>query len=206
MVEELPKLINETKDKVKPYHSFADLVKSEVLGKDFEIQVEKRDSGIAIVAPHGGRIEPYTTEIAHYVAGDIHSFYSLLGLKDSGNAVMHISSNLFDEPEALKLAKTVSVVITIHGMKGDEIENIVLGGLNRELIEKIKQQLVANGFDSEVASLEGALSGAGINNICNRGILGKGVQIEISRKLRQRLIEDKKILEKFKQAVVGQIS
>ena len=57
------------------------------------------------MAPHGGGIEPGTTEIAEAVAGHEHTFYSFSGVKARGNSVLHITSSRFDEPEGIAIAK-----------------------------------------------------------------------------------------------------
>ncbi|MFA6585875.1 MAG: poly-gamma-glutamate hydrolase family protein [Candidatus Paceibacterota bacterium] len=201
MVEEFPNKENERMS----YNSFADLVKSEIQGEDFDIQIEKRDSQIAFFAPHGGKIEPGTTEIVHYLAGNEYSFYSFVGKKGSNNFLMHISSNSFDEPQALELAKSVDRVITIHGMKGNDVEKITLGGLDKELILKVKQQLLNVDFPVEIADADSTLKGVSIENICNKGNSGKGLQIEISRMLRQKLVSNEIDLERFRRAIMNSI-
>jgi phage replication-related protein YjqB (UPF0714/DUF867 family) len=40
------------------YRSFAELSAHERLGKDYTIDFVERDSPVAIIAPHGGKIEP----------------------------------------------------------------------------------------------------------------------------------------------------
>jgi phage replication-related protein YjqB (UPF0714/DUF867 family) len=47
---------------------------------------------LAILAPHGGGIEPGTSELAEAVAGEGLSFYAFEGLKRSGNAVLHVGT------------------------------------------------------------------------------------------------------------------
>jgi phage replication-related protein YjqB (UPF0714/DUF867 family) len=39
----------------------------------------------AVIAPHGGAIEPGTTEVAEAIAGDRFSFYTLEGVKTRDN-------------------------------------------------------------------------------------------------------------------------
>lgn len=43
-------------------------------------------------APHGGGIEPGTSEIADAIGGERGSFYTFGGLKSSGTADLHITS------------------------------------------------------------------------------------------------------------------
>ena len=58
------------------YKDFKSLSAVEKEGKDFQIWSNKIKSRIAIVAPHGGGIEPGTSEIAKYIAGDDFTCYS----------------------------------------------------------------------------------------------------------------------------------
>ena len=52
------------------YAGFADLARSQIRGMDCEIEVQQRPaSPVAIIAPHGGRIERRTSEIARMIAG-----------------------------------------------------------------------------------------------------------------------------------------
>jgi poly-gamma-glutamate hydrolase-like protein len=57
----------------------------------------------ALVAPHGGGIEPGTSELADAIAASDLSFYTFEGLKPSGNTDLHITSTRFDEPMCLTL-------------------------------------------------------------------------------------------------------
>ena len=52
------------------YPSFAALLKHHVEGRDFTRVIEVRDGArVAIIAPHGGKIEPRTDSIAKALAG-----------------------------------------------------------------------------------------------------------------------------------------
>ena len=82
-----------------PYRSFRELARREPKEGAYLIEYRRGASGIAVMAIHGGGIEPGTTEIAEAVAGRDHSFYSFTGIKPEGNWRLHISSRLFDEPD-----------------------------------------------------------------------------------------------------------
>ena len=71
---------------MKEYSSYENLSKAEVVGKDYRIRKRHGTSGILLMAPHGGGIEPGTTEIAEAIAGKCHSFYTFSGIKPKGNA------------------------------------------------------------------------------------------------------------------------
>lgn len=181
------------------YQSFKDLVEHEVEGRDYQIRIEVRDPSILIMAPHGGRIEPTTEIIAEAIAGADYSFYSFEGLKANGNDILHIESHLFDEPGALQTVKQADIVITVHGQIDQKDGFVMVGGLDESLGYKIKQQLEEAGFEIRIPT-EG-LMGTDPQNICNRGKLKQGVQLEISRKVRDLLRNDKDRLQIFVDAV-----
>lgn len=189
-----------------PYKSFKELAKKEVEDNDYHITLISRESPVLIMAPHGGKIEPGTTQIAQAVAGDAYSFYSFEGLKptEQDNQILHIESHLFNEPHALKAVRKTEIVITIHGQGDNKDEFVMIGGLNTRLALEIQKQFKAAGFQTLPPTEK--LSAVDQNNICNRGITGGGVQLEISRKLRDSLMLDKGRLQEFAGAVCQGIS
>jgi len=83
------------------YPNFAALARSQRSGIDYRVLVRRAEPAFAVIAPHGGGIEPGTSEIADAIAGEKHSCYEFEGLKPSGNSVLHITSTHFDEPMCL---------------------------------------------------------------------------------------------------------
>ena len=67
------------------YDSFAALAKSEIKGIDYDIEIHECNSAVAIIAPHGGEIEPETTLIAKSIAQNQYNFYSFIPLKAGRN-------------------------------------------------------------------------------------------------------------------------
>ena len=64
------------------YASFAELALHEADGRDFRVvRIDRPGSTVAILAPHGGRIEAGTSEIAELIAGTEHSLFCFEGLK-----------------------------------------------------------------------------------------------------------------------------
>jgi phage replication-related protein YjqB (UPF0714/DUF867 family) len=167
------------------YGSYAELECSEIKGCDYQIHTREGHSGIALMAIHGGEIEPGTLEIAVSAAGDEHSFYAFEGTKEGRNSDLHLKSESFDEPVGVSVARTADVVVTIHGCEED-FEVIYLGGLHKDLKCLIQRKLSLCGFYVPDAVRPG-LAGTNPSNICNRGRTGEGVQIEISRGLRRRM-------------------
>jgi phage replication-related protein YjqB (UPF0714/DUF867 family) len=182
-----------------PYKSFQELADCEVEDKDYQISVRLRDERVLIMAPHGGKIEPTTSMIAEAIAGENYSFYSFEGLKGEGNGILHIESHLFNEPRGLQAAQKADVVITIHGQLDHKEGFIMVGGLHIDLRSEIRRRLEANGFQTRTPP-EG-LQGIDAENICNRGRLKGGVQLEVSRKERDLLKTDKERLERFASGV-----
>ena len=172
------------------YHSFAELAAHEKEGHDYRIRITPRESPVAIFAPHGGRIEPGTSEITAAIAADMFSFYCFEGLvPERPHTDLHITSDYFDEPQARALAAACNVVITIHGRwstHGDVVTWI--GGLDKTLGKAIATALEGSGFATQTENLR--LSGEGPSNICNSGRTGKGVQLELPRDLRDELTTD----------------
>jgi alpha-amylase len=142
---------------------------------------------LAVLAIHGGRIEPGTTEVAEALAGEQYSFYTFEGLKPNHNEVLRLPSHRFDEPRALALLDTTDVVVAIDGCEG-EGALIQLGGLADTLQTHLRESLLAAGFQvaetrpTEATGLDPA------QEICNRGQSGAGVQVSLSRGLRDRLL------------------
>lgn len=180
------------------YMGFKELVDREAEGQGYRVRIELRDPRVLIMAPHGGKIEPMTAEIAKAIAGMDYSFYSFEGLK-TDSRVLHIESHLFDEPRALQAIEKADVVITVHGQIDQKDEFVMVGGLHDSLRLEIIQQLEAAGFQTREPA-EG-LMGTDPQNICNRGKSKQGVQLEISRKVRDLLRKDKNELQTFANAV-----
>ncbi len=181
------------------YQSFKDLATHEVEGQDYRIRVELRDPNVLIMAPHGGKIEPTTGEIAEAIAGSVYSSYVFEGLKTDGNGVLHIESHLFDEPRALEAVEKAEVVITVHGQLNQKDEFVMIGGLHDHLRLEVQQQLEATGFQARPPT-EG-LMGTDPMNICNRGKSKQGIQLEVSRKARDLLRSDGDRLRVFAKAM-----
>ncbi len=133
------------KHEMDKYANYNDLKQHEREGKDYVVILRESNSRIAVIAPHGGGIEPGTAEIADVVAGAEHTFYAFKGIKKKGNAVLHITSNRFDEPKGVGIAKKADVVISIHGHHGNE-DRVYIGGRNRDLKLRILHMLNKAGF------------------------------------------------------------
>lgn len=167
------------------YPGFDELMRAEA-ETDYAIRLRDGQSGVAILAPHGGRIEPGTSEIADAAAGREHTLYAFEGLKSEGNRVLHIASTRFDEPLGLGVALSARLIVTIHGCAGMR-EFVCVGSRDPQIRERFQLRLEEGGF-SVGDSLRSALRGHHPDNLCNRSRKGPGVQLEISRGLRLRML------------------
>jgi phage replication-related protein YjqB (UPF0714/DUF867 family) len=167
------------------YNNFNQLLAYEKKDIDFRRRVKQRNSGWLIIAPHGGGIEPGTSELAVAIARFNHSLYTFEGIKKSDNKTLHITSTQFDDPQLLKLLNSSKGTIAIHGSSGNE-QIAYVGGLQDDIRDKIIAQLSENGVQATISS-NPSLQGRGIDNICNRNSIGKGVQIELTEGLRSAM-------------------
>jgi phage replication-related protein YjqB (UPF0714/DUF867 family) len=183
------------------YASFAALSRHERAGIDYAIVCEDRHSPIAVIAPHGGHIEPGTTEIAGAIASGDLSFYSFTGLRPGRrHGDLHITSHRFDEPRCLALLARSDVVIAVHGRTDvDDPLLVYLGGLDTVLRDRLRQSLAAAGFEARHDAQR--YPGLHAMNVCNRGRSGRGVQMELPRSLRDQLAADPSYLQHFAHAV-----
>lgn len=151
------------------YKNFAELAAHEKENTDFQVRSEMRRDAAAVIAPHGGGIEPGTSELAEAIAGADLSFYAFEGLKKDGNGVLHVTSDHFDEATAIELVSASPTVVAVHGeLKCTDNEGV-------EFVVRIHDNP--------------NLQGVNENNICNRGRSGQGVQLEVSQPLRRSFFE-----------------
>ncbi len=166
------------------YRGFHDLASAQVRGRDYEIDIRRRPgSEVAIIAPHGGRIEDGTSELARAIAGDDFHLYLFEGTRPSLNYVaLHLTSHRFDEPECLSLIAECRYVVALHGCEGTD-PRVLLGGRDRALKAALDRHIANAGFSTETEGHR--FPGEHPNNVCNRGLHGRGVQLEVTHPLRR---------------------
>jgi len=171
------------------YCNFEALSRAETAGVDYRILLRRAAAAFAVVAPHGGGIEPGTSEIADAIADEEFSVYTFEGVKSDGNAVLHITSTRFDEPMCLTVIDASEIVLTLHGEESEaDSEGVFVGGRDTGLGGRLGAALEAKGFivkkhpDPDLQGLER-------RNLCNLGQSGKGVQLELSRTVREQMFE-----------------
>lgn len=166
----------------------------------------ERISACLIAAPHGGKIEPGTSEVVKAVAElGPWAWYSFEGRLPSRNwRRLHVTSSSFDEPRFSELVSQTSFVVSLHGMKGNR-RKILLGGRSAAGRSVFKRHLDAALEPWNVKTTEADGSNVGIgglarDNLVNRG-RNDGVQLEISRGLRRLLAEDRAVFVSLRDAM-----
>lgn len=165
------------------YLNYKQLSANEIKGKDYDIYTINNFSQTFIIALHGGGIEIGTSEATNAIARRSSSnMYIFEGLKSSGNSVLHITSTNFDEPTALNLVGLSSRTISLHGASG-ATPKVYIGGLDTNLINHLKNAFMR--WSIKVGNASEEINGDNPNNIINRNKVSKGVQLELTRALRQ---------------------
>lgn len=167
------------------FRCYDDLAQRFVEGVDYALHVKRRErSRVAVLAPHGGRIEGRTSEVARLIAGDAHSLYLFEGLRTTGDNFdcLHLASHRFDEPSALDLISDCDTVVAVHGYSAPG-PDVLLGGLDEALKLEVARSLAAVGLSCLTGGHR--FPGRDPRNICNRGRTGRGVQLELSDGLRK---------------------
>jgi phage replication-related protein YjqB (UPF0714/DUF867 family) len=183
------------------YSNFEELALNEREGRDYRIVIKNRMAQATVIAIHGGKIESTTSEIAKAIAGTTFNIYLFEGMKSRNNSSLHITSHRFDEPRALSLVRKSPVCISIHGCGEKKRPIVYLGGLNRSLKGMVLNELLSTGLiDQECLKDVNKFPASLRRNIVNRGSK-KGVQIEISRYLRDSLKDDREKLKSFSSAI-----
>ncbi len=173
-----------TDDRYQPYASFRQLARYEREGVDYQRRWARRGSPILIAAPHGGGIEPGTSEVAAVVAGKVHALYVFEGYKGEQNQRLHVASTRFDDPLLDNLLEESDYVAAMHGCR--EAKPLVyVGGLHENWVLQSIDLLRQAGFFAERD--ESRHAGRFPANLCNRGRRGMGVQFELSRGLRRQM-------------------
>jgi phage replication-related protein YjqB (UPF0714/DUF867 family) len=164
------------------YHSFHDLTAGESSG--YRIEWISRISKVLIITPHGGEIEPGTSEIVRALAGNEFSWYCFEGTRLDGNKHLHITSTRFDEPVSAGMLDLAHAVFAVHGCRSRR-KIVFVGGLHNEWVLRFIDAFQQAGFEAERGEYN--ISGSSPRNICNRGNGRKGVQIELTEGLRKDL-------------------
>ncbi|MGW2559709.1 poly-gamma-glutamate hydrolase family protein [Streptomyces sp. NPDC001514] len=162
-----------------------------------------------VMAIHGGGIEGGTSELCLGVAGyhpatlavtpaggPVHDYWMFEGVRSTDNDLLHVTSTHNDDRTALSMAASSLNVLSLHGCDASTAgasagvpEAVVVGGLNSEFKTYLHEEFRAAGFQTIDGSTVPALAGVDPDNICNKTLLGKGAQLEITKELRQSMFD-----------------
>jgi phage replication-related protein YjqB (UPF0714/DUF867 family) len=162
-----------------------------------------------ILAPHGGGIEPGTSELCLAVAGYhpaslpqipaagvTYDYWMFEGLRDSGNPELHVTSTGCDDGVAVSLCAGSLNALALHGFlprppdMSEDDQIVLAGGGNTVLAGYLLEGLCRAGFDARDAGQHGELNGDARCNIVNRTLLGMGAQLELSKPLRDAMFTE----------------
>ena len=158
-----------------------------------------------ILAPHGGGIEPGTSELCLAVAGYhpanlpdtppagvTYDYWMLEGVRERGNAPLHVPSTGCDDGMAVSLCAGALNALSLHGFEPKpplpaDKRLVLVGGGDEDLRLLLLRTLDAAGLPVEDAAGRGELDGNSSLNIVNRTRRGKGAQLEVSKPLRDAM-------------------
>lgn len=113
---------------VDRYKSFNEPAANERLDIDYRIRALDRGSEAVILVPHGGWIEPKTSETAYAIARTDLSFYTFEAIRIGTHGDFHITSHRFDEPTAVGLVGRSWTAVSIHLRRNDGTDMVWLSG------------------------------------------------------------------------------
>ncbi len=180
------------------YRSLEELMKVEKEGVDYRICLYDRNHEVTVIAPHGGDIEPGTSEVAESIAGSDWNKFLFEGIKPSKNRSLHVTSTRFRHPALDLLLMKSRVAVSVHGKEGRG-ESVAAGGMNEEFMEVILEGLLVSGFDAR-SETNPTLSARESGNFVNVP-RERGVQLEITRSLRAHLCRDQALMAAFTEAI-----
>ncbi len=179
------------------YRDFYALKADNTEGLDYSREVYYRGSPVTVFAVHGGDIEPETARVARRVAGRNFNLYIFNGWGGKNSSRLHVTAAHFDDPLAVRLATSSVLGVALHE-QADRGSRVCVGGSNKAAAELMAARLEAAGFSAEAPC--GSLPGVSAANIVNRTSAG-GVQLEMTRRLLERLGRNEADLSRFSEAV-----
>jgi phage replication-related protein YjqB (UPF0714/DUF867 family) len=168
----------------------------EVIDRGFvpgrDLRIAFGDGNIArclLVAPHGGGIEPGTSEILRAVVElGGWAWYEFAGFLRKGNKEsLRIASTRFDEPTLLTLLPQTDFVVTFHGAGGTSDQITTLSGSWEAGRATLAAAMNATTAVHGVRAVNTTGPSMEIADIINRGKRAQGVRLEFSRGARNNL-------------------
>ncbi len=179
------------------YPDFAALKAANVEGLDYSREVYDRGSRVSVFALHGGDIERATSRLARGIAGRDFNLYIFSGWQGKESGRLHVTATHFDDPDAVKLAASGTLGLSLHA-QADNGSWVCVGGANKAAAALVTKRLEDAGFAAVTPCAR--LAGTSPKNIVNRASAG-GVQLEITLRLLARLERDGEELARFTGAV-----
>jgi phage replication-related protein YjqB (UPF0714/DUF867 family) len=188
------------------YGSFAELAAAED-PSDYNIKTNVVGSNTTILAIHGGGIERGTSELVEALGGTgKYNTYLFEGQKAADNGSLFIKAINFDEPRAVSLVNKSDYTVSVIGAAGND-ELTYVGGQNKLLAELVRLHLTAKGYNVKTLSIPDRIAGVMNSNIVNKNKLFNdnyqlgGVQIAVSKGLRDKLATDSGALNNYSSAI-----
>lgn len=166
------------------YASYGALAAAEVEGVSYARRsVPVTGATWSAIAIHGGSIEPGSGEVARAVGAGLMNHYEFAGILASNNSRLHVTSTNFDEPICTGIVTSALRCLSAHGYTGTAgLAQTSLGGLDTATMARVKANLESAGFSVITAAQE--INGNDPANVANKTSIGAGVQLEMSRALR----------------------
>jgi phage replication-related protein YjqB (UPF0714/DUF867 family) len=173
------------------------LKRGHVPGRDFRIAFgDSKIELCLLVAPHGGGIEPGTSEIMRAVAeAGGWAWYEFAGFLRQGNKdALHITSTQFDEPTLNSMAPQAGFVVAFHGASESREPVVYVGGKWKRGRQTVCDAINSTVRDHGIRAVDVVdgdsnphIQGLDDLNLTNRGKRAEGVQLEFSRGARNVL-------------------
>lgn len=188
------------------YSNFAELYAAEN-SSDYAIKTNDIGSNTTILAIHGGGIERGTSELVEAMSRyGQYNTYLFEGHKVANNGSLFLRAIDFDEPAAVNLVQNSAYTLSVIGAAGDD-EVTYIGGQNKLLAELIRLHLMNKGYNVQTLSIPERIAGILGSNIVNKNQLFNGsyqiggVQISLSKGLRDRFATDPCLLKEYSGAI-----
>jgi phage replication-related protein YjqB (UPF0714/DUF867 family) len=167
-----------------------------------------------ILAPHGGGIEPGTSELCLAVAGYhpanlpevppagvTYDYWMFEGVREDDNRELHVTSTGCDDDMAVSLCAGSLNAIALHGFRpeppdfSEDDQVVLVGGAATDTRRNPLRDFLLDGlrdahFDARNPVGHGELDGNATCNIVNRTLLGMGAQLELSTPLRDAMFTE----------------
>lgn len=166
-----------------------------------------RNSSILVMAIHGCKIEPGTTELAQTITRGFGNFYSFCGklsrytdTQHLFDPELHVTSTHFDDPVLQAMTSSAKDCLSLHG-RGNEKIGFCIGGGNEAIRKKLRIELQKEFPQDQACVLccppyHGLSKKNPVNQCAN-----PGVQIEMSASVRKKILKSDRYRKKLAQVL-----